>query len=46
MRNVLAVAGRELHGYFDSPIAYMVVVSFLLVAGWQGVLAEDVAIAP
>ncbi len=35
MRNVLAVARRELHGYFDSPIAYIVVVSFLLVAGWM-----------
>jgi ABC-2 type transport system permease protein len=35
MRNVVTVARRELHGYFDSPIAYIVVVSFLLVAGWM-----------
>jgi len=35
MRNVLAVARREMHGYFDSPVAYIVVVSFLLVAGWM-----------
>ena len=35
MRNVVTVARRELHGYFNSPIAYIVVVSFLLVAGWM-----------
>lgn len=35
MRSVLTIARRELHGYFDSPIAYIVVVSFLLVAGWM-----------
>lgn len=35
MRNVLAVARRELHAYFDSPVAYIVLVSFLTVAGWM-----------
>lgn len=35
MHNVLAIARRELRGYFDSPVAYIVVVSFLLVAGWM-----------
>jgi len=35
MRNVLAVARRELRSYFDSPVAYIVMVSFLLVAGWM-----------
>jgi ABC-2 type transport system permease protein len=35
MRNVLAIARREVRGYFDSPIAYIVVVAFLLVAGWM-----------
>ncbi len=28
------IARRELRGYFDSPTAYIVVVSFLLVSGW------------
>ncbi len=35
MRNVLAVARRELRAYFDSPVAYIVLVSFLTVAGWM-----------
>lgn len=35
MRNVLAVAKREIRAYFDSPVAYIVLVSFLLVAGWM-----------
>lgn len=35
MRNVLSITRRELRSYFDSPIAYIVVVSFLLVAGWM-----------
>lgn len=35
MRNVLAIARREVRGYFDSPIAYIVLVAFLLVAGWM-----------
>lgn len=35
MRNVLAVARREVAAYFDSPVAYIVLVSFLAVAGWM-----------
>jgi ABC-2 type transport system permease protein len=35
MRNVLAIARREVRGYFDSPVAYIVLVTFLLVAGWM-----------
>ena len=35
MNPVFTIAGRELRSYFDSPIAYIVVVSFLLVAGWM-----------
>jgi ABC-2 type transport system permease protein len=35
MRKVLAIALRELRGYFDSPVAYIVLVTFLLVAGWM-----------
>ncbi len=35
MRNVLAVARREIRAYFDSPIAYIVLVTFLAVAGWM-----------
>jgi len=35
MHNVLAITRRELKSYFDSPIAYIVMVAFLLVAGWM-----------
>jgi ABC-2 type transport system permease protein len=35
MRKVLAITQRELRGYFDSPVAYIVLVTFLLVAGWM-----------
>lgn len=35
MSKVFAIARRELKSYFDSPIAYIVVVAFLLVAGWM-----------
>ncbi len=35
MRNVLAVARRELSAYFNSPVAYIVIVTFLAVAGWM-----------
>jgi ABC-2 type transport system permease protein len=35
MSSVLTIARRELKGYFDSPIAYIVLVAFLLVAGWM-----------
>ena len=35
MRKVIAIAQRELRSYFDSPVAYIVLVSFLLIAGWM-----------
>jgi gliding-associated putative ABC transporter substrate-binding component GldG len=34
MRNVLAIARRELRTYFNSPIAYIVLGVFLVTAGW------------
>jgi len=34
MRNVLAIAGKEMRGYFASPIAYIVLGFFALVFGW------------
>ncbi len=35
MRNVLSVCKREFRAYFDSPVAYIVIVAFLAVAGWM-----------
>lgn len=35
LRNVLAITRRELQAYFDSPVAYIVVIAFLLLAGWM-----------
>ena len=35
MNNILAITKRELRGYFDSPVAYIVVIAFLLVSGWM-----------
>lgn len=35
MRNVLAIARRELRAYFDAPVAYIVLVAFLAVSGWM-----------
>jgi ABC-2 type transport system permease protein len=35
MRNVLAIARRELRAYFDAPVAYIVLVAFLAVTGWM-----------
>jgi len=35
MRKVLAITQRELHSYFDSPVAYIVLVTFLAIAGWM-----------
>jgi len=32
---IWTIARRELRSYFDSPVAYIVVVAFLLVAGWM-----------
>jgi ABC-2 type transport system permease protein len=34
MRNVLAVAGKELRGYFHSPIAYLVMTVYALICGY------------
>jgi ABC-2 type transport system permease protein len=34
MRNILAIARRELRAYFDAPVAYIVLVAFLAVTGW------------
>jgi ABC-2 type transport system permease protein len=34
MRNVLAIAGKELRGYFASPIAYIVIGAFALLFGY------------
>jgi gliding motility-associated transport system permease protein len=34
MRNILAIAGKELRGYFSSPIAYIVIGLFALIFGW------------
>lgn len=35
MSPTLTIAKRELRSYFDSPIAYIVLVAFLLVSGWM-----------
>ena len=35
MRNTLAIARRELHSYFASPIAYILVGLFALIFGWM-----------
>jgi ABC-2 type transport system permease protein len=35
MTNTLLIARRELRSYFNSPIAYIVIVAFLVVAGWM-----------
>ena len=34
MGNILAIAGKELRGYFSSPIAYVLLGFFALVFGW------------
>ena len=34
MRNILAIAGKEMRGYFTSPIAYIVIGFFALLFGW------------
>src|SRR5688500_12525384 len=34
MRNTLAIAQRELHGYFSSPLAYVLIGFFALLFGW------------
>jgi ABC-2 type transport system permease protein len=35
MRSIAVITKRELKSFFDSPVAYIVVVVFLLVAGWM-----------
>lgn len=35
LRNVTTIARRELASYFNAPVAYIVIVAFLLVAGWM-----------
>src|SRR3954462_7566478 len=34
MRNILAIAGKEIRSLFVSPIAYVVLTGFLLLGGW------------
>ncbi len=34
MKNVFTIAGRELRSYFVSPVAYVVLTGYLLLAGW------------
>ena len=34
MHNVFTIFKRELHSYFTSPIAYVVITVFLLISGW------------
>lgn len=34
MRNILAIAGKELRGYFASPIGYVLIGFFALLFGW------------
>ena len=34
MRNILAIAGKDLRSYFTSPIAYVVLTGYLLLSGW------------
>ena len=34
MRNVLAIADKELRSYFASPIAYIIIGFFALLFGW------------
>ena len=34
MRNVLAIAGKDIRSYFVSPIAYVVMTGFMLLGGW------------
>jgi ABC-2 type transport system permease protein len=34
MHNVLSIYKKELKSYFNSPVAYIVITAFLLIAGW------------
>jgi ABC-2 type transport system permease protein len=42
MRNILAVAERELRSYFTSPVAYVVTALFLLMAGYLFALGLNI----
>ena len=35
MRQIAVLAKKEFKAYFDSPVAYVVITLFLLIAGWQ-----------
>jgi ABC-2 type transport system permease protein len=35
MRQIVVLAKKEFRSYFDSPVAYVVITLFLLIAGWQ-----------
>jgi ABC-2 type transport system permease protein len=35
MNQVMVLAKKEFRSYFDSPVAYVVITLFLLIAGWQ-----------
>lgn len=35
MSQIFVLAKKELRSYFDSPVAYVVITLFLLIAGWQ-----------
>jgi len=35
MHQVLVLAKKEFRSYFDSPVAYVVITLFLMIAGWQ-----------
>jgi ABC-2 type transport system permease protein len=35
MHQILILAKKEFRSYFDSPVAYVVITLFLLIAGWQ-----------
>ncbi len=35
MHQILILARKEFRSYFDSPVAYVVITLFLLIAGWQ-----------
>lgn len=34
MRNIMLIAKKEIHAYFNSPFAYIVLTAFLAIAGW------------
>ena len=35
MHQIITLARKEFRSYFDSPVAYVVISLFLLIAGWQ-----------